>query len=261
MSDRPLGPGYWQASDGRWYPPDSVSGQQASTSPGPAGGQGGFGPPPGQNYGQGSGQTPPAQPGYGQGGPGQPGYGPPPGGGYGPPGQSPYGSPPGAQAPYAAPGYGPGYAAPPSSGNGGRTALIVLAVIGGIFVLLIGGCSVLIFAAGNAVEDVADDFFVDFSNAQTSTDPVSCRVDGLDFADDYRVYGTVTNNSGETSAYRYEYELLGPGDTFIGSDYGIIDRLEAGDTTEANAYGIVDGTVPPEDVTCSVTELLRTPVS
>lgn len=57
MSDVPQGPGWWQASDGRWYPPES----HPSATPGPPGGSGQapFGQAP---YGQ-----PPYGPvGYGQ---------------------------------------------------------------------------------------------------------------------------------------------------------------------------------------------------
>lgn len=74
MSDVSQGPGWWQASDGKWYPPE----QAAPTSP-PAG------PPPGYSAPTG----PP--PGYGA------PAGPPPG--YGAPGAQPYGAGPGGPAP------------------------------------------------------------------------------------------------------------------------------------------------------------------
>lgn len=34
MSDAPQGPGWWQASDGRWYPPDQVPGPAPGPAPG-----------------------------------------------------------------------------------------------------------------------------------------------------------------------------------------------------------------------------------
>lgn len=34
MSDSPLGPGYWQASDGKWYPPESAPGTTPPPAPG-----------------------------------------------------------------------------------------------------------------------------------------------------------------------------------------------------------------------------------
>ena len=36
MSDTPQGPGWWQASDGRWYPPEQFTGA-ANPQPGPSG--------------------------------------------------------------------------------------------------------------------------------------------------------------------------------------------------------------------------------
>ena len=60
MSDAPQGPGWWQASDDRWYPPESHPDARQHpggppTSPGPPGpygyGPGGY-PPYGQPYGQ-----------------------------------------------------------------------------------------------------------------------------------------------------------------------------------------------------------------
>lgn len=134
VSDTAQGPGWWQASDGRWYspeqtpgplppvpdyPPPIAPGQTVPTTTIPTGGPGvppavpdagvqnGFDasgaptgsawyPPPGDpGYG-----PPPVTPGYGP-APATPGYGPPPNPGYG----SGYGPPP------ATPGYGyqPGY--------------------------------------------------------------------------------------------------------------------------------------------------------
>jgi uncharacterized RDD family membrane protein YckC len=80
MSDVSQGPGWWQASDGKWYPPEQAAGA-APTSPPPAGPPSGFGPPSGPPAGYG----PPA------GGPG--GYGPPGPGGYGAPAGAGYGAP------------------------------------------------------------------------------------------------------------------------------------------------------------------------
>lgn len=42
MSDSPQGPGWWQASDGKWYPPESAPG----ATPAPAGGGGAVGAEP-----------------------------------------------------------------------------------------------------------------------------------------------------------------------------------------------------------------------
>ncbi|HWJ60554.1 MAG TPA: DUF4190 domain-containing protein [Acidimicrobiales bacterium] len=93
MSDVPQGPGWWQASDGRWYPPTAKPGTPVPPAP-PA-----YGPPPS----------------------GPPSYGPP---AYGPPA---YGSP----APYGY-GYAPNPNGTPSglpSVNGLATASLVLGIV------------------------------------------------------------------------------------------------------------------------------------
>ena len=157
MSDTSQGPGWWLASDGRWYPPEAVPGPlpqasetQSPLAPGgsvpaaiPASGPSvppgvpeyGFQPgadigaPPsdasvaGAPWGPPPGTpgygAPPAANGYGP-PPGSPEYGPPPGtNGYGPPqGANGYGPPPGTN------GYGPpqganGYGPPPGTNGYG----------------------------------------------------------------------------------------------------------------------------------------------
>ncbi len=42
MSDSPLGPGWWQASDGRWYPPEQSPGLGQPPPPTPYGTPGGY---------------------------------------------------------------------------------------------------------------------------------------------------------------------------------------------------------------------------
>jgi hypothetical protein len=79
MSDTPQGPGWWQASDGKFYPPESAPGGGAASGGYPSGGYPSGGYPSG---------------GYPSGG-----Y---PGGGYPAPGGSPYAMPYGAM-PAAAP--------------------------------------------------------------------------------------------------------------------------------------------------------------
>ncbi|HWJ98465.1 MAG TPA: DUF4190 domain-containing protein [Acidimicrobiales bacterium] len=102
MSDAPQGPGWWQASDGKWYPPTAQPGTP----------------------------RPPAAPGPSPYGPGPAPYGP---------GAAPYGPGPAPYGPGPAP-YGYGYAPNPNgtpsglpSVNGFATASLVL----GIFSLVI----------------------------------------------------------------------------------------------------------------------------
>ena len=130
MSDVAQGPGWWQASDGKWYSPEQVPGDATPSPPTPTpaipDGTGPLSVPlPGPDAGgvsPGYGSQP--APGYGS--QPAPGYGPPPGGGaFGPPPDGPgyppmvdagYGYPPGG-APY-------GYLATPKT-NGLAIASLV----------------------------------------------------------------------------------------------------------------------------------------
>jgi len=123
VSDFSQGPGWWQASDDKWYPPDDVPGPDPLT--------GGTWSPPAETTGWSApttGAPTYGQPGYGQPGYGQPGYGQP---GYGQPGYgvSPYGAPGSGYAPVGgfAP-YGGGYAGQPSA-QGLATASMILGII------------------------------------------------------------------------------------------------------------------------------------
>ena len=130
MSDVAQGPGWWQASDGKWYSPEQVPGDATPSPPTPTpaipDGTGPLSVPlPGPDAGgvsPGYGSQP--APGYGP-PPGGGGFGPQPGGGFGPPPVGPgyppmvdagYGYPPGG-APY-------GYLATPKT-NGLAIASLV----------------------------------------------------------------------------------------------------------------------------------------
>ena len=125
MSDVPQGPGWWQASDDKWYPPprpampgeEAADGTPAETQP--------FAPPGGPPSGP-PGGMPPAAPPFDT----SPGYG------------APLGGPPGVGGP---PGTGP-YGVPPQGGGAGnRTPLFVAlgvvaaAVLVGLIIVLSGG--------------------------------------------------------------------------------------------------------------------------
>ena len=115
MSDVPQGPGWWQASDDKWYPPPRP------TMPGEEDQVGVASAPPG-------GIAPP--------------MGPPSGPGYGPPGAplGPPSAPMGASAPYGA--------VPPTPGGGqNRTPLFV--ALGVVGVLAIGGIALAATSGGD----------------------------------------------------------------------------------------------------------------
>ena len=128
MGDVGQGPGWWQASDGKWYSPELVPGDATQSPVMPTlSVPDGSGPPSVPLSGPDAGGAPP---GYGP--LPAPGYGPPPGaGGYGPaPGAPGYGSPPGVPGydpPPAGPGYPPmgdaGYGYPPAGAPYGYLAV------------------------------------------------------------------------------------------------------------------------------------------
>lgn len=117
MSDYSQGPGWWEASDDKWYPPDQAPGPSPADAPAsgaPSYGTSGAAAP---SY------RPPAYgpaPGYGPPGYQPPGYGPP---GYGPPG--PGYAPVGGFAPMAGSPYGSGV----PSVQGLATASMVLGIL------------------------------------------------------------------------------------------------------------------------------------
>lgn len=150
MSEVSQGPGWWLASDGRWYPPEQVPGHAASSGPdaGPFVGGGTDtivdGVPVRPPSYAGPGAVPPLDPGFGP-PPGPPGYGPPP---YGPPGYGPPPGPPGYPPPFD-PGYGyppggPQYGYVPAQKTNGLAvaslvcSLVWLGGVGSILAIIFG---------------------------------------------------------------------------------------------------------------------------
>ena len=219
MSDAPQGEGWWQASDNRWYPPESRPG---TPPPAPAPNYGAPGPAPG----------PGPQPGYGA-----PQYG-------GAPGQPPPGAP---------------------KQSNSRTVWIILAAILGLLVVVCGGCTLFAWIgvrdAGIDIAEIAQEAGRDFSTGVPATGPTSCEVVGFlgDTSDTYTVEVAVTNESGIDSHYRISYDLTGPDGASIGSDFGVVSNVSAGEEVRDTNFGFLSGSVDPSDVTCEVTEALRIP--
>jgi Domain of unknown function (DUF4190) len=147
VSEVSQGPGWWLASDGRWYPPDQAPGLAPAGSPAEVLGGAGHADPA-SAFGTGSipprsaggvdvpGSEPPIDAGFGPlpGATGPPGYLPPVDGGYGPPPGYPPTGPPG-YAPPMDPGYGypPGVPlygyAPVQKTNGLAVASLVCSLV------------------------------------------------------------------------------------------------------------------------------------
>lgn len=134
MSDAPQGPGWWQASDDKWYPPPrpEMPGEQAVTEPvAPAPGTIPPGPVPSGGYTQ----PPPTTP-----------YGTSPGG------PAPGGPVPGAQVPgtYPSP-YGMPPSGPPPSSSDNRTPLFV--ALGVVAAVALVGLILLVVSSGDGDDD------------------------------------------------------------------------------------------------------------
>ena len=234
-------PGYWQASDGRWYPPEAASADTQVVNP-PA--QQPFTPP-----------SPGAQPhggGYPGGGAQQ---GPPP---YDTPSGQPsydYGSapsqfaPPGGQ-PSAAPGpYGgspPGFTSPPQKKS--RAGLI--AALGALGLLVVGLVGAGIYAIGRGEDDnVATD--ETGTTESTSVDDTSVDDTSVDdtSVDDSTVGGTnttgtsaITDDTTETTERTLSGVTTAPGAGEVGGGSGceiiddttiLVELVNDGPTTQS----------------------------
>lgn len=197
--------------------------------------------------------------------PSEPPYNPPPQ--YQPPGQpTQYAPPPGPPPQYQPPpgqpppGFQPPHAAPPKNN---KTVWIVLGIILGVVVLGIGSCAaILAFAVTSAdegIREVFSELTIDFSNGVPATGPVTCEVTGIqtDGTGDYEVFAVVSNESGVESHYLVDYELIGPGGEPLGTDFGIVSNVGAGDFVRDNTIGVIDALPDWTEVDCQVIEATR----
>ena len=146
MSDAPQGPGWWQASDGKWYAPELHPDHQP-TAPTPPASPPPAAPPPAAS-------PPPAEP---------PATAPT--AAAGPPAGAPPvgGPPPGAAAPATPPGPTP---EPTSSGS--RTALIVLIVV--LVIALVAGVAALALSGSDDGDTAADSTTTTLDDGPTTTE-------------------------------------------------------------------------------------------
>lgn len=134
-----------------------------------------------------------------------------------------------------------------------------------LLVVVCGGCGLIAFLgardAGIDIAEIAQEAGRDFSTGVPATGPSSCQVVGFlgGESDTYTVEVTITNESGIDSHYRIAYDLLGPDGSFLGSDFGIVSNVPAGDEVRDTNFGFLTGTVEPDDIACEVTEAIRIP--
>lgn len=229
MSDAPQAPGWWQASDGRWYPPQDGT-PAGGPQPGPTA------PPP--SYPPAGGY--PSSGGYPSGGyPSNP-----PGGGY----ATGY-APSGGYAPQGYPSMPP--PAPSSGGmNGCLIALLVVLAIG--VVVGLGSCVALVVVADDVAEDVEDDLVEEQADEVDDVSQPTCE---RGTAGDLRATMTVTNDSSERSNYTIEVAFNATNGSLLDTGYATVSALAPGQSTEAVASTIVQ--VPEQEFTCEVASVQR----
>ena len=215
MSDVPQGPGWWQASDGKYYPPEQFPSSEPPPEAPPVA-------PP---------STPPTQP---------PGGPPPPGAVAGAP-PAPGAMAGGPPPPGAAP-------APPPSSSSSSGCLKALLIVGGILVVLgLGAVALLVFAIDRGV-DYAEEWVEDFEKVQEVTEETGigtsssnatnppqydidmdgCEVvDSDSFEDQVRLVatGTIENHSSKASDYWVLIHFLSDGFE-VSTDFVAFDEVE-----------------------------------
>ena len=192
MSDTSQGPGWWQATDGRWYPPDddADAGDDGTDAPATDASRSSLPPP----------STPP------------------------PPPPAPGPAPASAPGPYQA---GPYFQPqpPPKTMSTGKVILIVIGVLV-VFGVLLVGCLALV------ISDVADEVRDQTGPADAAdfelTESV-CDADELGFA---RFRALLTNTSTESQGFEVSIEVVDQGGTRLGLANQLIDALEPGRDAE-----------------------------
>jgi len=176
---------------------------------------------------------------------------------------APFAQPPGLQQPTP---HAP--LAPPKKS---RTGLwIALGVIGVVVLLLAGalvGATLWVRSSSSnlveAIDELNEQALIDFSDAVEAAGPTNCLVDGIqdDGTGDYEVIAEITNQSGERSDYRIDYELFDSQGESLGTDYGILVGVEAGVSHSESTIGVIDAEVPWQEVQCEVFAAVRRPTS
>ena len=205
MSDVPQGPGWWQASDGRWYSPAQRPGAVVPPPPADDGPPPGHVPPPGD--------APP------------PGYGPPPA----------YGPPPGYPAP---PGYVP---PPPSSSSGSNVLLWVLVAIGVVVVLVMGSCVALVVAVGSAADEVGRSLEAEQADEADDVSEPRCGTDAAGFL---TAEADVTNSSSERSNYTIELAFESPDGDQVDTSFAFVSALDPGQSTVVDVQSLTESPGP-----------------
>ena len=240
MSDTPSGPDWWQASDDRWYPPETHPDYRPG-SPQPTPGLASFAAPNiVDRY-----PTPHAP------APGGPGLG-------------------------GTPGLGDTTQAGPGAPKGQQrsTTRVLVLIFGAVFLLMAGGCGLFVYNFRDEIADATIDFSAADPVPLDGSVAVGCDVRGTGFGENYGVDVTLTapataagddaaadNAAGEdaTSHYQVAFELFGEDGELIGADSTVLRDMAAGEERTEDAFNTIVITDDVETVSCTVTELRRVP--
>jgi hypothetical protein len=224
MSDTPVGPGWWQASDGKWYAPELHPDRLAGPPPPSPPPAGPASPPGGVSAGSLSELDPPPVDQWVSDAPVPPG-GPPP-----------------LRYPEVADGS--------RRWSGGR---ILALVLGGLFLLLAGGCGALAWVFREEIADAT----VDFSDGVAVDEPASCVVTGVDLANDYEIEATLTPvETTVVSHFRLDLELTA-GDRTVGRAEAVLRSVAPGEARTESVFNTIAASEPIGEVVCSVVEVVR----
>lgn len=231
MSDFAQGPGWWEASDGRWYAPELHPDHQPPAEPGP---------PP---FNDRTVQAPPP-------GPSGPTYEPP--GRPAEPGWNPGAVPAQPIPPQPTPQGGNRYPAP--GGKRRSSGAIIGLIVGGVFLFVIAGCGALAYLGRNEISDA----LIDFSASEVVFEPALCRVTGVDFADDYEIeVELLAQEAAIASHYEVSFVVVDDVGSVIGADYGVLQSVSPGESRVEDVVTIISADRPVEAVSCEVTEIRR----
>ncbi len=245
MSDFPQGPGWWQASDDKWYAPELHPDQQSGRADievgSPVDRPDGSAPKPDIS----SFEPPVADQrvgftsqGVGPGATSSPGV----------PGAVP--GPPPVGPPSAYP------AVPVKKRSTGKVLAIVFGVL---FLILVAGCGAFAYAFREEIADGTVDFTDSVAAGEATLASASCEVTGLRFGSTtYGVEATMTAvDESVPSHFEMSFELRGPDGELLGTEINVFRNMAPDEQRSEAVLPTIEASVPFDTTTCIVTDLVQ----
>lgn len=268
MSDFPQGPGWWQASDDKWYAPElhpdyqpnAQSNAQSNAESAAESNSQSSAPSSGPT----SASSADSRPGSSSPRPDISEFEPPvadqrvgfPGPGIGPaaaPSPDISGTGVSGPPPVGQPVLYPGVPAKKRS-----TGKVLAIVFGVLFLLLVAGCGAFVFAFRDEIADGGIDFTDGVEAGDDTQASASCEATGLRFGSSYGVAASLNSvDESVTSHFEMSFELRGPDDELLGTGTNVFRDMEPGELRSEDVFPTITATVPFDTTTCTVTELIR----